>query len=289
MQMNAKCQEAIAHFLNISMQSEQFDRETIREAIHQSSPAVPRLSFINLMNNLNTPKGKLSPPTPIGAIVDQKMREIHTLKAQLDSEKYERGYLEVQCKQYEEQISKLTNDKKHFQLEIERLKNDLETQDTENFSPNRTVKEEAIKSRLKKEVEEKMELIYELKGELENIKHEKQALLGKLAYTEKETRKQLVRVQELEMTLADNQEEMQQRQDRINDLEFQVKDLEFHLQQVRNSNPKEVLDSSGDLLDFSMNQSVVNVFSGKFLLGKFEIKRKSCVTNWIGWEKLNPW
>lgn len=211
MNLNDKCQEAVAQFLNIMMQNEKFDRSTIRDAIYHASPAVPRLSFVNLMSNLNTPKGKSSPPTPTGVLLDHRMREIKMLKAQLDSEKYERGCLEVQCQQYEDQMIKLKNEREQYQMEIERLKSDLV-----------------------------------LKG-----------------YTEKETRKYLVRIQDLELTVTDQQTMLQDRDDRIKELVDQVNDLEFHLQQVRDSVPREILDSSGDLLDFSMNQSMTNELTGK--------------------------
>lgn len=266
MKLNEKCQETVAKFLSILMQSEQFDRASLREAIHQASPAVPRLSFINLMSDLHTPKGKLSPPTPSGVMLDQKAREIKMLKAQLDAEKYERGFLEVQCKQYEEQMNKLTNERKQYQLEIERLKSDIASHDTENFSPNRNVKDELAKNRLQKQIDEKNEQIYDLKTELENLMHDRDTTKKKLVYTEKETRKYLVRIEDLELAMTDQQTGLQDRDAKIQDLESQVNELEFHLQHLRDSIPKEVLDSSTDLLEFSMNQSALDIFSGNILL-----------------------
>lgn len=108
--LKPKCQSSIQTFLEILAKSEKFDRNSLRMAIRDSTPANPRLSFLHL--NFNTPQRspknfKNSPPTPTSQLLDEKGREVKLLKAQLDSEKYERGFLEVQVKQYEERLSKL--------------------------------------------------------------------------------------------------------------------------------------------------------------------------------------
>lgn len=113
--LKPKCQSSIQTFLEIVTRSEKFDRNSLRTAIRDSAPANPRLSFLQLgfSTPQRSPKNfKNSPPTPTSLLLDEKGREVKLLKAQLDSEKYERGFLEVQVKQYEERLSKLGELKK---------------------------------------------------------------------------------------------------------------------------------------------------------------------------------
>lgn len=108
--LKPKCQSSIKTFLEIVAKSEKFDRNSLRMAIRDSTPENPRLSFLYLKFNSpqRTAKNfKNSPPTPTSQLLDEKGREVKLLKAQLDSEKYERGFLEVQVKQYEERLTKL--------------------------------------------------------------------------------------------------------------------------------------------------------------------------------------
>ena len=66
---------------------------------------------MNFHTPIRTPKNlknTISPTPNSNALLDEKMREINTLRTQLDSEKYDRGFLEVQVKQYEDQVNRLS-------------------------------------------------------------------------------------------------------------------------------------------------------------------------------------
>lgn len=50
---------------------------------------------------------KISPPTPRTIILDEKTKQLKELKAQLEAENYDKGYLEVQLKQLQDKNDKL--------------------------------------------------------------------------------------------------------------------------------------------------------------------------------------
>jgi hypothetical protein len=56
---------------------------------------------------IKTPQAKQSPPTPTTLLLDEKKRTNNLLQSQLESERFERGYLEMQLKQSEEKVEKL--------------------------------------------------------------------------------------------------------------------------------------------------------------------------------------
>lgn len=49
---------------------------------------------------------KISPPTPKTIILDERTKQLKELKAQLEAERYEKGYLEVQLKQLQDKNEK---------------------------------------------------------------------------------------------------------------------------------------------------------------------------------------
>ncbi|XP_063706407.1 GRIP and coiled-coil domain-containing protein 2-like [Culicoides brevitarsis] len=262
--LKPKCQSSIKAFLEILSKQEKFDKHTLRTAIREATPANPRLSFLQMgfSTPQRSPKNfKNSPPTPTSQLLDEKGREVKLLKAQLDSEKYERGFLEVQVKQYEERLSKLMKDQKTYQHEINELNNKILSQETENFSPNRNFKEESAKKRLRERIAEKDEQICDLKLDIEAVRHDLTHMKDKYTYMEKEMRKQMSRVQELDSLVLDLETELQGKIEIIENLQLQIQDLETHISNNRAAVPREVLDSSGDLLDFSFNHGKVNCFT----------------------------
>lgn len=105
--LNPKCQTAVHKFLNITCQYEKFDRNSIRQAISDSTPAKERKSFLHLQSTtpISTPiKG--APLTPMSNLLDAKNFETQRLQAQLEGEKHERHYLETQNQKLEERLNK---------------------------------------------------------------------------------------------------------------------------------------------------------------------------------------
>jgi hypothetical protein len=101
------------------------NKDAIRGAIQQASKclnlkywlvfskvfffSVPLLMppFMSIDSPIKTPQAKQSPPTPTTVLLDEKKRTNNLLQSQLESERFERGYLEMQLKQSEEKVEKL--------------------------------------------------------------------------------------------------------------------------------------------------------------------------------------
>lgn len=104
--LNEKCQLSVGKFFQIMSRHEKFDRNSIRQAISTSTPAVPRLSFMHLSTPISTPV-KGNPTTQdLAHLLDTKNYEAKSLRAQLEGEKHERGYLESQVQEMEEKLNK---------------------------------------------------------------------------------------------------------------------------------------------------------------------------------------
>lgn len=138
-------QQIISDFLSSSqIQSGLFDKCSLRQAIGViKNPLTPKVlkqrAFDSICSPLKTPTRtlRISPSTPKTSLIEEKTKEMAQLRAQLDTEKYENGLLEVQIQQNEQKIQKLTRDYKKQSLEMQELKSQLLAKDTENCSPNK--------------------------------------------------------------------------------------------------------------------------------------------------------
>jgi hypothetical protein len=106
--LDTKFQAQIAKFFSYMKRS--FDnndkitkdlvRKAIREATPVTSPAL--IPFLNIGSPIKTPsKVDRSPPTPNKAYFNERMKELQSIKAQLDSERYEKNILEADVRQNE--------------------------------------------------------------------------------------------------------------------------------------------------------------------------------------------
>lgn len=170
--LSDRSQQAIAAFFENLVKVEKINRNILAKAIFDAGPKSP-VRFLQMGSPISTPNNKvrISPPTPN----EHKTRIVNSLKLQLDTEQYERGLMEVQLKQYEEKILKLEQSQKTFRTTIQGLKNDLLVKNTENLSPNREFKGEQIIKRLKKDLTDREEKLYNLKVSMENLTESKKS------------------------------------------------------------------------------------------------------------------
>lgn len=177
--LSNKNQLAIASFFENLVKTEKIDRRVLGKAISDSSPKSP-IHFLQMGSPIKTPNSKVFKTSSPN---EHQTRILNSLKLQLDTEQYERGVMEVQMKQYEEKILKLEKSQKTFSTTIEGLKNELIfAKNTENVSPNRNVKGEQIIKRLRKELAEKEEKIYKLKGSIDGLAESKKSTDEKVSF-----------------------------------------------------------------------------------------------------------
>lgn len=143
--LDQRHQQVISDFLNSpQLQNNLYDKSSLRQAIGVfKNPITPKIlrqkALESICSPLKTPTRtlRISPSTPKSSLLEEKTKEMAHLRAQLDTEKYENGLLEVQIQQNEQKIQKLTKDYKKQSIEMQELKNQLLAKDTENCSPNK--------------------------------------------------------------------------------------------------------------------------------------------------------
>ncbi|XP_017477932.1 PREDICTED: major antigen isoform X2 [Rhagoletis zephyria] len=192
---------------------------------------------------------RIVPPTPKSAMLEERTRELYNLRAQLETERYEKGLLEVQIKQNEEKIKKLNQDHKKLQQTIQALRNDILTQNaTESSSPNKDG--EQMKRRLCKEVAQKEEEIAKLNEVLGNMKEEKSLVQEKLRFAEKQIVVCMDRITELDFKVDELTTELEQKELTIKCLNENKLELELFINETRSTGNN---NSRPDYMDASFS------------------------------------
>lgn len=87
------------------------------------------------------PEEKCTPPTPKTKLLDDWNSENRSLKALIETERFEKGYLEIQLKQSEDRVNELVAEHRRCLDEIHHLRNEQLSTDTENIAPNQNGQE----------------------------------------------------------------------------------------------------------------------------------------------------
>ncbi|CAO1399270.1 unnamed protein product [Diamesa serratosioi] len=267
--LDQKHQLAIAKFFGLLKthfdNKDKINKTLIRQAIHQSAPLSPGVvPFLQIGSPIRTPKANKSPPTPTRQLFMEKTRELKTIKAQLDTERYERGCLEVQVKLNEEKILNMTQDRKKLNREIQELRSEHLSKDTENSSPNKLVRDEQLKYRLGKEISERDEKILDLKCEVERLQELIQLSTNRMTFTEKEMLVLKERIKDLDASVDDLREQLEAKDEKIIYLQESNAELQTYINETRTSISRE-LNSSCEGLDFSNTIGFNSTSSGENL------------------------
>ncbi|XP_067641582.1 GRIP and coiled-coil domain-containing protein 2 isoform X3 [Eurosta solidaginis] len=177
------------------------------------------------------------------------LRELGLDEAQLETERYEKGLLEVQIKQNEDKIKKLNQDHKKLQQTIQDLKNDILTQNTENSTtPNKD--SEQMKRRLCREVAQKEAEIAKLNEVLGNLMEEKSLVQEKLRFAEKQILVCMDRITELDFKVDELTADVEQKDYTIKCLTESKHELEQFINETRSTGNN---NSRSDYLDASFS------------------------------------
>lgn len=112
-QLDARHQFYIAKFFNFLKpqldKNMKVKKELIKAAIKEAVPlpTTPQINFLQLGSPLSTPKGSKSPSTPNREMFNEKIRELKSVKTQLENERYEKSLLETEMKQNLNKIESL--------------------------------------------------------------------------------------------------------------------------------------------------------------------------------------
>uniref|UniRef100_A0A1A9VRY2 Uncharacterized protein n=1 Tax=Glossina austeni TaxID=7395 RepID=A0A1A9VRY2_GLOAU len=262
-------QQSMALFFRELLEVEKLNKENLRHAVAEviASHASPRSSdsisrsnggltpgnSIKTDSPLRTPKRNIntqrnSPLTPKTHLLEERTRELFALRAQLDTERYEKRLLQIQIKQNEDKILKLNQDHKRLMQQIQELKIDALMKTSEN---NSSVDREGdehnqAQKRLVKEISQKDNEIMKLSETLRATEEDKILAVEKLTYNERQIEICGKRIQHLEFKINDLTEEIEKRDNTIKYLTDAKVELEQFIAETRvaGSNASIEVDSS---------------------------------------------
>ncbi|KAI9576129.1 myosin-13-like [Glossina fuscipes] len=250
-------QQSMAQFFHELLEMEQLNKVNLREAVAEviASHALSRSNHsISRSNDSLTPGTSIETDSPlktpkrnIGArrnllltpkthLLEERTRELFALRAQLDTERYEKDLLEIQIKQNEDKVLRLSQDHKKLIQQIQELKIDVlvKTTDENNSSVDREgVERDQAQKRLVKEITQKDNEIVKLSETLRATEEDKILAEEKLTYNEWQIEMYGERIDLLECEMNDLAEEIQKRDSTIKYLNDAKVELEQFIAEMR--------------------------------------------------------
>ena len=148
--------------------------------------------------------------------------------------------------------------------EIQELRSDQLSKDSENSSPNKSVRDEQMKYKLNKEISDRDEKILDLKYEVERLQEMIQLSINRMTFTEKEMLVLKDRIKDLDASVDDLREQLEAKDEKILYLQESNAELQTFINETRTSISKD-LNSSCDGLDFSSTTGFNSTSSGENL------------------------
>ncbi|KAL7743012.1 hypothetical protein ACLKA6_011372 [Drosophila palustris] len=204
-----------------------------------------------------------APPTPKTELLEQRTREVLGLRAQLETERYEKTVLEEQILENERLINSLSKENTVKKKQLFKLKATLQSEnnDEDIYMDNYATGElENLNRRLIKKIS-LMEADLAVKNEqLQELRTEHSIVIDKLKISEKRIVTCMDQLAELESHIQTSTQLLSEKEHEITCLQQDKLELEQCLQETRNElqNGREVLNASSDLLDTSQLQSSMN-------------------------------
>ncbi|XP_070495735.1 uncharacterized protein [Chironomus tepperi] len=260
--LNSTFQMCIATFFEYITKQTIFNKETLRTGIKQAAILTsPQTRYFSVTSPLKTPKkSDISPPTPSKDFINSKLKELKSLKTQLENERYERNMLETEFKQSQEKVDNLVKKCKDLNHEVQSLKsNSIIDNDSENLSPNKAHREYQIRRKMQKEIQHREDIIMDLKYEVENANATNKKYLEKINAMERQMNEMRLKIRELDASLDELLCNMTMKDQQIHNLEEERKELLEFINETRNGvNSKDI---SSDCLDFSCSTALYTTTS----------------------------
>lgn len=255
--LNSTFQMCIATFLEYITKQTIFNKEIIRTGIKQAAILTsPQTRYFSVNSPLRTPKkSDISPPTPSKDFINSKLKELKAVKSQLENERYEKNMLEMEVKQSQEKVDNLVKKCKDLNHEVQSLKaNSIIENDSENLSPNKAQREYQIRRKMQKEIQQREDIILDLKYEVENSNATNKKYQDKINTMERQMNEMRLKIRELDASLDELLCNMTMKEQQIQHLEDERKELLEFINETRSgANSKDI---SSDCLDFSCSTAL---------------------------------
>ncbi|KAH8274720.1 hypothetical protein KR026_000033 [Drosophila bipectinata] len=196
-----------------------------------------------------------APPTPKTELLEQRTKELLGLRAQLETERYEKNVLEEQILANERLINALTKENTVKKCQLAKLKadkRDEEDGDIKNYVPNEF---DNMKRSLMKEIKQLEGIIAGTEDKLQDLETEKADVEDKLKVASEQVVVCMDRIRELELRSEETNIMLEAKDVAIRLMQRDKQELELCLQEARDElhNRREVLNASSDLLDCSLS------------------------------------
>ncbi|KAJ6638168.1 hypothetical protein Bhyg_10901 [Pseudolycoriella hygida] len=248
-QMQEETQMVIKTFLENLLRVKLLNRETLKSVIESSAPAKISDYVLALSPIKAGDMEVICPPTPRTKVLNEWSSENRQLKAQVETERYEKTFLESQLKTKEEQINELNQERRKFLTEIHELKSTLAEKNMEDISVNENTQLETLKRRLRKDISDKEEEIKDLQNQLNDLKAAKQHFADKFSYVQSEYKKSIEITHNLNVKLEELNEDNEKKLQHIKGLEITLKEYQKYFNESNSKGSS--LNTSVDNLEDS--------------------------------------
>ncbi|XP_055300989.1 restin homolog isoform X1 [Sitodiplosis mosellana] len=253
--MVRKNQEMIEKYLDYLFKIGKCERAIVQSAIEEAESLDLAIAHVSpITRSLQSVLSSTSPQTPKSKMLNTWNLENRNLKAQLETERFERGYLEMQLNQCEKKLSKLDEDYKEAMTENNFLKKQIQTLD-ENDQIQQNAQTEVTVKQLRREINEKEDELLKLTITYNGAKDDIELLKEKLEYAESQ-------IKSLNNKLLDSFSEAETFKNQLDDREKMIsyvnnnnKELTDMLKELQSNSKKLDFDSSSsyELLNSTAN------------------------------------
>ncbi|XP_030244826.1 golgin subfamily B member 1 [Drosophila navojoa] len=203
-----------------------------------------------------------APSTPKTVLLEQRTREVLGLRAQLETERYEKTVLEDQILENEQLINSLSKENTVKKQQLAKLEASLEYDSEERTYIHNIVPDEIenLKRQLLKEINKKEAFLAQSRDEVQVLRDNYNILAERHKSCEEQLYDCLDKVENLELRLAAATQSLTTKDAEISILLRDKLEVERCLQEARTElhNGREVLNASSDLLDTSQSTASMN-------------------------------
>lgn len=172
----------------------------------------------------------------------------------MDTERFERGYLEMQLNQCEKKLSKLDDDYKEAMAQNNRLKKQIQSLDEHDQLAQNTVSDQTVKQ-LRREIDEKENEILKMTIGWNEAKDDIETLKEKLQYAESQIKSLNLKLHESFSEAETFKSQLDEREKMINYMNNNNKELSDLLKELQSSTKRHDFDSttSSEMLNCTAN------------------------------------
>lgn len=270
--LTEKFQEHIKIFLNNVVKYTRFPRNLLQDAIEDvESLDVLNSSISSTKSGPSILKSDSQQTPRTARYLNERHVEAMNLKAMLETERYERGYLEMQAKHNEEKLSKLDAEYKKASATINELNKQIANLRDEIEASERNGVDRVIRD-LRKQIQEKDDKIEDCIMDMNALKDSNSLLEEKIKYAEKQIKNLSNDKAILYNDMDQFKIELDERDKNILCINNRNKELEDMIREMRTdaSPNKKLYESSFDFLNASTSSTVESskfcmIFLSKFL------------------------